>query len=72
MRREMTYRVVPLTSLEASVPPRGATVDERLKMVRELSIAAWTSTGRPFPRYTRSTMPVRVTRLCDQGGPADR
>ena len=71
-RRDMTYRVVPLRSAEAREIPRGSTVSERLEMVRELSRMAWTASGRVFPRYTRSEMPVRLSTLNDQGAPGER
>jgi hypothetical protein len=73
MRRgDMTYRVIPLHSPEAAKPPTAATVAERLEMVRALSVASWASGHKSFPQYTRETMPVRLSRLADQGGPTDR
>jgi hypothetical protein len=38
------------------------TIDERFAMVWELSERMWRWTGRPFPQYTRATMPVTVVR----------
>jgi hypothetical protein len=38
------------------------TVSGRLDMLRELTERAWRLTGRPFPTYARSEIPVRVTR----------
>ncbi len=71
-RRQMTYRVVSLHDSKARDARLGATVAERLEMVRELSLMAWAASGRPFPSYTRSEMPIRLAKLADQGGPTDR
>ena len=38
------------------------TVGERLDILRELTERAWRLTGRPFPTYPRTEIPVRVTR----------
>lgn len=65
-RQAMWARVVPLRSAEAGDARVGGTMDERLALVTELSRRAWELTGRPFPSYTRATMPVRVTTLADQ------
>jgi len=62
-RKDMTVRVVPLRSKEAGDARVGGTADERLALLTELSRRAWELTGRPFPSYTRATMPVRVTML---------
>ncbi len=43
------------------------THEERLAMVMLLSRLAWVRTGKPFPSYTRSTMPIRITKLSEQG-----
>jgi hypothetical protein len=65
-RDQMTVRVVPLRSNEAGDARVGGTADERLALVTELSRRAWQLTGKPFPSYTRATMPVRVTTLAEQ------
>lgn len=39
------------------------TPEQRLDMVRDLSERMWELTGRPAPRYQRSDIPVRMTRL---------
>lgn len=72
VQRAMTYRVVPLTSREAAEPPRADTIAERLAMVSELSRMAWLSSGRDFPTYSRSTMPVRFRPLRDEAGAGER
>jgi hypothetical protein len=41
----------------------GGTVDERVAAVAVLTSAAWALARRPFPTYSRATMPVRVTTL---------
>ena len=62
-RREMTYRVVGLESSEASAAPQPRSQEEGSRMMAELSLAAWQTSGRPLPSYTRATMPVRLTTL---------
>lgn len=62
----MTARVVPLRSDEAGDARVTGTVAERLALVDEMSRRMWALTKRPFPSYTRSTMPVKVTTLADQ------
>lgn len=48
----------PVDDLTASTTP-----EERLELLRELTLRAWKLTGRGFPSYTRHETPVRVTRL---------
>lgn len=67
-RSQMTVRIVPLTSDEAGDARVNGTPDQRLALTSQLSISAWTNTGRPFPQYQRSEMPVRVTRLGAEHG----
>lgn len=62
-RREMTARVVPLTSREAGESRVGGTPAERLALLTELSSSAWALTGRPLPTYTRATMPISIRPL---------
>ncbi|HEX9579744.1 MAG TPA: hypothetical protein VF970_01430 [Gemmatimonadales bacterium] len=62
-RRDMTARVVPLESREASEATVNGTVTERLALVAQLSEASWKLTGRSLPGYTRGTIPVVVTSL---------
>lgn len=62
-RVDMTARVVPLRSREASDPPCPPTSSERIALVTRLSREMWALTGRPFPAYSRDTMPVVLTRL---------
>jgi hypothetical protein len=61
--RRMTWRIVALGSAEAGDSRLGATATERLQMLAELSRLAWSASGRPFPEYARSEMPVRLTTL---------
>jgi hypothetical protein len=44
----------------------GGTVDERVAAVTALTLEAWRLARRPFPSYTRETMPVAMTTLRDQ------
>lgn len=57
---------MPLRSVEASDARLGATVSERLEMLRTLSLSAWAATGRPLPSYSRSEIPFRVLKLSDR------
>jgi hypothetical protein len=56
----MTARVVSLRSKEASDARVEGTPTKRLALVAELSASLWTQTGREFPQYSRSTMPVKL------------
>jgi len=60
-RSQMTVRIVPLNSREASEAWLGGTVTERLAVVAELTALGWALTKLPLPRYTRATMPGVVT-----------
>jgi hypothetical protein len=62
----MTARVVPLESDEAGDGRIAGTADERLAVLAELSRRMWELTKRPFPMYSRKTMPVRLTTLHEQ------
>jgi hypothetical protein len=66
-RRDMTARVIPLDSREASEPPCPPTIAERLTLVMTLSQEAWDLSGRPQPDYTRATMPIVLRALREQG-----
>lgn len=49
-------------------PPRDdlsdvTSAEERIAMVAVLSRRMWELTGRPWPGYTRSSMPVELRRL---------
>ena len=56
-------RTVSLRSREAGDSRVEGTIDERLTLVSVLSLSAWENSGRPFPSYARSEMPIRVVRL---------
>ena len=62
----MPVRIVPLRSAEAADSYVEGTIDERLALVAILSRRAWAATGRPYPSYTRATIPVVITRLAEQ------
>lgn len=38
------------------------TAEQRLAMMWELTLGAWSLTGLPLPDYTRATMPGRLVR----------
>ncbi len=59
----MTVRIVSLHSRDAGDARVGGTASDRLALVAKLSARAWALTGRELPKYTRSTMPVRVRKL---------
>ena len=60
-RSQMTVRIVPLNSREASEARMSGTVTERLAVVAELTELGWALSKLPLPTYTRATMPVVVT-----------
>ncbi len=64
-RRRMTARVVPQGSAEASDSRMGGSVADRVAAVTLLTLEAWRLSGRPFPVYTRATMPVVRATLAD-------
>jgi hypothetical protein len=67
-RREMSVRIVALTSDEAEDARMGGTVDERVAAVSALTAEAWRLAGRPVPSYDRVTMPVVRTTLASHRG----
>lgn len=60
---QMTARVVSLDSAEAGDGRVGGTIAERIAVVSTLSAELWNRTGQPLPVYTRSTLPIVITRL---------
>ena len=64
-RTRMTARVVPLRSPEAGDRRMGGTLEDRVAAVAELTTEALRLAGRPFPAYTRATMPVVLATLRD-------
>lgn len=34
--------------------------EESLSLVHELTLSAWALSGKPFPHYTRATIPIRI------------
>lgn len=65
-RSAMTARVVPLRSNEAGDPRMAGSVESRVAAVAELTDTAWRLAKRPFPSYTRATMPIVVVTLAAQ------
>ncbi len=65
-RSRLTARVVPLRSDEASDARVGGTAEERITLLRELSLRMWELSKRPLPSYSRSTMPAKLTTLGEQ------
>jgi hypothetical protein len=62
-RSRMTARVVSLRSAEAEDARMGGSAEERVAAVSELTAEAWRLSGRPFPTYSRATMPIVVSTL---------
>lgn len=58
-RRTLIGEVV---SLQEDRPPMGATIQERLEILAEVSKRAWALTGQPIPTWTRGQIPRRVVR----------
>ncbi|HWN71639.1 MAG TPA: hypothetical protein VNM90_28575 [Haliangium sp.] len=46
--------------------PVHLTPEQSLSLVYELTLAAWTLSGKPFPQYTRATMPIRLVTSKDE------
>lgn len=65
-RSRMTARVVPLNSDEAGDGRVAGTPSERLVILAGLSRRMWELTQRPWPSYSRKSIPVRLTTLRDQ------
>lgn len=66
-RKNLTARVVPLGSPEAGAPPCPPDPAGRIELLTRLSRESWELSGRPWPSYTRETMPVVIRTLRDQG-----
>lgn len=64
-RPNLAVRVVPLSSPEAGDSRMGGSIAERVNAVAVLTETAWKLAGRPFPQYTRATMPVVLATLQD-------
>jgi len=62
-RATWTLRRVPRD--DGSIPA-AATAEERINQVFELSERAWKLSGRPWPDYERSDMPIVVIRAKDR------
>lgn len=64
-RRRMTAPVVPQGSAEAGDSRMGGSAIERVAAVTTLTLESWRLSGRPFPAYTRATMPAVRATLAD-------
>ena len=62
----MTARVVPLENDDAGDGRVAGSATQRLAILADLSRRMWALTGRPYPSYTRATMPVKITTLAEQ------
>lgn len=62
-RSGMAVRVTTLPHTGTGDQRTGGSPADRLAAVAELTLLGWTLARRPFPAYTRGTMPVRVTTL---------
>lgn len=61
-RRVVTARVFRLGEEPGDDLSASTSVEQRLAMVAALSRRMWELSGRPFPRYERAAIPVRVIR----------
>jgi hypothetical protein len=61
-RLSMPIRVVDLADEGRPDPRDTSTVDERLAMVRTLTLRQWAFMGLEIPRYTRAEIPIRIVR----------
>lgn len=59
--RPLPARVVRLGDEPGDDLSDVTTAEERLAILRELTVRAWRLTGRPVPTYRRDEIPVRVT-----------
>lgn len=58
-----------LTTEHHPVQASEASAEQRLALLTELSVLAWTLSGRPLPSYSRQTMPGRlIRRLGEEAG----
>ena len=46
--------------------PVRLTPEQSVSLVYELTLTAWALSGKPFPQYTRATMPVRLVTSKDE------
>ncbi len=58
-RKHMKIRFTTLGDESDPWPVRGP---EAISLAAMLSRQAWSFTGRPFPKYSRSEMPLRFTK----------
>lgn len=61
LRAAWPSRMIPLAAEREGCV--GGTVSERVAMVWQITLDAWTSTGNAMPSYTRSQMPGMLRRL---------
>jgi len=61
-RRDWPGQVRDLTTAAGEDLSAETTAEERLSMMWELALRAWTLSGRTLPDYARSAMPGSVTR----------
>lgn len=64
-RRNLSARIVSLSSPEAADARMGGTLAERVAAVMVLTEEAWRLSGRAFPLYTREATPVARGTLRD-------
>jgi hypothetical protein len=62
----MTARVVLLDSDEAADARVAGSPSERLAILADLTRRMWELSKRPYPSYSRATIPARITTLAKQ------
>ena len=64
-RSNVTVQIRHLHDPEQHPEVAGVTAADRLALVWQLAVEAWTLAGRPIPASDRRSIPVRITRLSD-------
>jgi hypothetical protein len=62
MNAQRTVRIYRLGEEPRDDLSDSTTAEERLEILRVLSERVWTLSGKPFPSYARSEIPVRIVR----------
>ena len=62
-RATWPIRVVPLSPTPDDDLSHTTTASERLAMMWDLALDAWTMTGSPLPTYEREDAPIRIVSL---------
>jgi len=58
-------RILPLSPTPTEDLSDTTTATDRLAMMWDLALDAWTTTGMPLPAYNRRAAPIRIVSLCE-------